>query len=135
MSPAVATKPVNAMSIDVEDYFQVSAFEGHIDRADWNDFPCRVEMNTRRAMELFADASVKATFFMLGWVAERYPKLVKDIVAEGHELASHGYQHTRVTQQTPDMFREDVINQGVVGGYFWGCYSWLPCCQLFHWAR
>ena len=109
MSPAVATKPVNAMSIDVEDYFQVSAFEGHIDRADWNDFPCRVEMNTRRAMELFADASVKATFFMLGWVAERYPKLVKDIVAEGHELASHGYQHTRVTQQTPDMFREDVI--------------------------
>ncbi|MGA7799187.1 MAG: XrtA system polysaccharide deacetylase [Gammaproteobacteria bacterium] len=101
--------PVNAMTVDVEDYFQVSAFEGAISRADWDNLPCRVERNTDRILELFAEHGVQATFFTLGWVAQRYPHLVRRIVAEGHELASHGLSHVRVTQQTAAQFREDVI--------------------------
>ena len=99
----------NAMTVDVEDYLHVSAFEKHIRRQDWEALPCRVERNTDRVLALFADHGVKATFFMLGWVAERYPDLVRRIVAAGHELASHGYSHVRVTQQTPDEFRDDVV--------------------------
>ena len=99
----------NAMTVDVEDYLHVSAFEKHIRRGDWEMFPCRVERNTDRVLELFADHGVKATFFMLGWVAERYPDLIHRIVAAGHELASHGYSHVRVTQQTPQEFRDDVV--------------------------
>jgi len=98
----------NAMTVDVEDYFQVSAFEGYIDRREWDSFPCRVEHNTDRILALFADSGVQATFFTLGWVAERYPSLVKRIVAGGHELASHGYSHVRVNRQQPAEFREDV---------------------------
>ena len=89
------------MTVDVEDYFQVSAFEGCIDRSQWEQLPCRVEGNTERILELFDEAGVKATFFTLGWVAERYPNLIRRIVAEGHELASHGYSHVRVTLQQP----------------------------------
>ena len=89
-----ATGIVNAMSVDVEDYFQVSAFENTINSKDWDRLPCRVEGNTNRILELFAEHDVKATFFMLGWVAERYPGLVRRIVDSGHELASHGYTHT-----------------------------------------
>lgn len=100
--------PVNAMTVDVEDYFQVSAFEPYIARSDWDRWPQRVERNTERVLDLFAGQSVKATFFMLGWVAERYPALVQRIVSEGHELASHGYQHTRVTQQSPAEFQADI---------------------------
>lgn len=99
---------VNAMTVDVEDYFQVSAFERYIPRAEWDRLPCRVERNTDRILGLFAENGVKATFFTLGWVAERYPGLVRRIVADGHELACHGYSHVRVTQQTPAEFREDV---------------------------
>jgi polysaccharide deacetylase family protein (PEP-CTERM system associated) len=99
---------INAMTVDVEDYFQVSAFERHISRSDWDRLPCRVERNTERILSLFADKQIKATFFTLGWVAERYPKLIKSIVAEGHELACHGYSHVRVTTQSPVEFREDV---------------------------
>ena len=99
----------NAMTVDVEDYLHVSAFEKHIRRQDWEALPCRVEGNTDRVLKLFDDHHVKATFFMLGWVAERYPGLVRRIVAGGHELASHGYSHVRVTQQTPSEFREDVV--------------------------
>ncbi len=99
----------NAMTVDVEDYFQVSAFEKHIDRADWDRLPHRVEQNTHRILDLFNEHDVKATFFTLGWVAERYPDLIKRMVNEGHELASHGYSHVRVTQQTPAEFRADVI--------------------------
>jgi len=98
----------NAMTVDVEDYFQVSAFEGHIDRAQWDTLPCRVETNTDRILALFEAAGVRATFFTLGWVAERYPALVQRIVDGGHELASHGYSHIRVTQQLPAEFRADV---------------------------
>ncbi|MDT4290603.1 DUF3473 domain-containing protein [Methylomonas sp. MO1] len=99
---------VNAMTVDVEDYFQVSAFEANIQRSQWDALPHRVEQNTQRILDLFEQHQVKATFFTLGWVAERYPQLVRRIVDEGHELASHGYQHTRVTEQTPEQFREDL---------------------------
>lgn len=96
------------MTVDVEDYFQVSAFEKTVDRSDWGTIACRVEDNTNRIIDMFAEHNVKATFFMLAWVAERYPNLVKRIVDEGHELASHGYEHIRATQQTPEQFRVDV---------------------------
>ncbi len=100
--------PVNALSVDVEDYFQVSAFEPHIPRSDWDRWPQRVQANTERVLALFDEAGVKATFFTLGWVAERYPGLIRAIVAAGHELACHGYDHRRVTDQTPEAFRADV---------------------------
>lgn len=104
-----AIDPVNAMTVDVEDYFQVSAFEPYIARDSWDQRPQRVEHNTNRILDLFAAQGVKATFFTLGWVAERHPALIHRIVADGHELASHGYSHIRATQQTPAEFREDVI--------------------------
>lgn len=99
---------VNAMTVDVEDYFQVSAFEPVVRREDWDRHEWRVERNTERILEMFAAHGVHATFFMLGCVAERHPALVRRIVAQGHELASHGFQHVRVTQQNPVEFRADV---------------------------
>jgi polysaccharide deacetylase family protein (PEP-CTERM system associated) len=100
--------PVNAMSVDVEDWFQVSAFERTIARKGWDGLECRVERNVDNILRMFADADVRATFFTLGWIAERYPQVVRAIVAQGHELASHGYSHVRATQQSPLEFREDV---------------------------
>lgn len=99
----------NAMSVDVEDYFQVSAFEPYVRKQDWESMPCRVEHNVDRILALFGDHGVKATFFTLGWMANRYPSMVRRIVAEGHELASHGWEHVRVINQTPSAFREDVV--------------------------
>jgi polysaccharide deacetylase family protein (PEP-CTERM system associated) len=99
---------VNAMTVDVEDYFQVSAFEPYVDKDGWSQIPRRVESNIDRILQMFDARKVKATFFTLGWVAERHPEMVKRIVREGHELASHGWEHVRVTQQTPLEFREDV---------------------------
>lgn len=99
---------INAMTVDVEDYFQVSAFEPYIAKGLWDSLPHRVAQNTHRILDVFAEQNVKATFFTLGWVAERYPDLIKRIVAEGHELACHGYEHIRVTEQTPEQFRADV---------------------------
>src|SRR5690606_6347970 len=96
------------LTIDVEDYFQVSAFEHRISRADWSDIAPRVEASTERLLELFATAGVRGTFFVLGWVAERFPQLVAKIAAAGHELASHGYWHQLVYNITPDAFREDL---------------------------
>ncbi len=101
-------RPVNAMTVDVEDYFQVSAFEPHVRREHWERLPRRVGANTHRVLDLFAEAGIAATFFTLGWVAERHPALVRRIVAEGHELASHGWEHVRVIHQTPAQFRADV---------------------------
>ncbi|MCC6531321.1 MAG: DUF3473 domain-containing protein [Burkholderiales bacterium] len=98
----------NAMTIDVEDYFQVSAFERHIPRSAWDDMPCRVERNLHVILELLARYDAKATFFTLGWIAERYPALVRTIVSSGHELASHGFSHGRAHEQTPQEFSEDV---------------------------
>ncbi len=99
----------NAMTVDVEDYFQVSAFERYIDRNDWDAQPCRVERNVDRILALFDQHDVKSTFFTLGWVAERYPGLVRRMSEQGHEVASHGWSHVRVTQQNPAEFREDVV--------------------------
>ncbi|PZU14178.1 MAG: polysaccharide deacetylase family protein [Sphingobium sp.] len=98
----------NALSVDVEDWFQVGAFERTIDRADWDGLTHRVEGNTGAVLDLFAQANVKATFFTLGWVAERYPALMRQIVEQGHEVASHGYDHARVFTFTPEEFRADL---------------------------
>ncbi len=98
----------NAMSIDVEDYFQVSAFAPHIPRAQWNTLPCRVERNVDLILGLLDETGSKATFFTLGWIAERYPQVVRRIVDTGHELASHGYGHERASDLTPAAFREDI---------------------------
>mgnify|MGYP000111281043 FL=1 len=98
----------NALTIDVEDYFQVSAFAPYIRRDEWDARPCRVERNVDRILELLAEREVKATFFTLGWVAERYPQLVKRIVQGGHELASHGYGHERASDLDPAAFTDDV---------------------------
>ena len=102
-------KITNAMTVDVEDYFQVSAFEQVIARDQWERVPHRVERNTDRILAIFANRNVKATFFTLGWIAERYPELTRRIVAQGHELASHGYSHIRATQQQPAEFRADIM--------------------------
>lgn len=98
----------NALTIDVEDYFQVSAFAPHIDRANWDTTECRVERNVNRLLDMLARHDTKATFFTLGWLAERYPALVRRIVADGHELASHGYGHERVTDLTEAAFFDDI---------------------------
>lgn len=103
-----SAQPVNAMSIDVEDYFQVSALESQIGRQRWSEWELRVQASTERALAMFDAAGVKATFFTLGWVAEQCPGLVKAIVDGGHELASHGYEHKRATMQTREEFREDI---------------------------
>ena len=105
-----ATSPIiNAMTVDVEDYYQVSAFEPHVRRDEWHSYPSRVERNTDRILALFEAHNVKATFFTLGMIAERFPALIRRIVGAGHELASHGFSHVRVTQQQPHEFREDVL--------------------------
>ena len=98
----------NAMTVDVEDYFQVQAFADVIDRAAWDTIPCRIEANMDRILQQFDAAGTTATFFTLGWIANRYPSVVRRIVAAGHELASHGYGHARADGQTPDEFRADV---------------------------
>jgi polysaccharide deacetylase family protein (PEP-CTERM system associated) len=99
----------NALSVDVEDWFQVGAFETVIDRKDWDSLECRVERNTDTVMALFDEAGVKATFFTLGWVAERYPALIRRIVDAGHEIGSHGFGHDRVFTFTPDQFAADLL--------------------------
>ena len=98
----------NAMTVDVEDYFQVQAFARCIPRAGWDAIPRRVEANTEAILELFDAAGARATFFTLGWIAQRHPALVRRIVAGGHELASHGWDHTRADAQNPVEFRADV---------------------------
>lgn len=108
MRPARAEDFVNALTIDVEDYFQVSALAPHIPRSEWSQVPGRVEPNVERILELLCENGARATFFTLGWVAERYPRLVRAIVDEGHELASHGYGHHRVSDQSPEAFRADI---------------------------
>ncbi len=112
-SPIVKTETangsiVNAMSVDIEDWFQVGAFETVIDPSDWDTLECRVERNARAVLSLFDRAGVKATFFTLGWVAERYPALMRSIVEQGHELASHGYGHERVFTLTPQQFSANI---------------------------
>ncbi|MGK0299018.1 MAG: polysaccharide deacetylase family protein (PEP-CTERM system associated) [Gammaproteobacteria bacterium] len=98
----------NAMTVDVEDYFQVSAFEKHISRDTWDNIPRRVETNTDLILSLFDEHQVKATFFTLGWIAERHPVMLRKISDAGHEIASHGYEHIRVTQHDRNLFRQDI---------------------------
>jgi polysaccharide deacetylase family protein (PEP-CTERM system associated) len=99
---------VNALTIDVEDYFQVSAFDGVVPRHQWDRLESRVCANTNRLLKILDDCGVRGTFFVLGWVGERFPHLVREIAALGHEVASHGYAHRLVYDQTPAAFREDV---------------------------
>ncbi|HMQ56484.1 MAG TPA: DUF3473 domain-containing protein [Anaerolineae bacterium] len=99
---------LNALTIDVEEHFQVHAFETVVDRAAWDHYPSRVEANTRRILRLLAEHNVRATFFVLGWVADRYPQLVKDIAMAGHEIGTHGYWHELIYRQTPDEFAADL---------------------------
>jgi len=106
--PEVPGTITNAFTVDVEDYFQVSALAPHIDRATWDERPCRVERNVGRLLDLLARNGAHATFFTLGWIAKRYPQLVREIVAAGHELASHGFDHLRASDQGAVAFRQDV---------------------------
>jgi len=99
----------HAMTVDVEDYFHVAAFKDVIDVNSWHEWPCRVEQNTEKLLALFDQAGIKITFFILGWVAERYPNLVKAIQAAGHEIASHGYSHQLIYSQTPEVFKQETL--------------------------
>jgi len=99
---------INALSFDIEDYFQVSAFESVVCRSEWDKYPSRVVDNTRKIIALLNKHQVQATFFVLGWVADHFPDLVQEISAAGHELATHGYWHRLVYQQTPGEFEEDL---------------------------
>jgi len=110
LTNALTNPLTNALTIDVEDYFQVSAFAPYIRREEWNERECRVERNVGRILEMLAEHDTRATFFTLGWIAERYPQLVRDIVAQGHELASHGYGHERASDLTEAAFRSDVTH-------------------------
>ena len=110
----------NAMTVDVEDYFQVQAFANYIKRESWDKLPSRVERNTKRILEQFKRMNIHATFFVLGWVAERYPSIISQIVEEGHEIASHGYGHELVSDLTPEQFRVDLVRakkiiEGIAG--------------------
>lgn len=119
-------KPSSALTVDVEDYFHVAAFEKIIKPNDWSGMPVRVETNTYKLLQLFEQHNAQATFFLLGWVAKRYPGLVRDIVGAGHEVASHGFNHTKATLQSREQFAQDVrdtkalledITGKVVNGY------------------
>lgn len=99
----------HAMTVDVEDYYHVAAFSNVINPQDWDKWPSRVEANTYRLLQLFDDAKIKITFFILGWVAERHPDLVKNIHERGHEIASHGYSHQLIYKQTPAIFRAETL--------------------------
>ncbi len=108
MGPSNSALLRNAMTIDVEDYFQVSALAPYIDRSDWDSRECRIERNIESILSLLAQHGTKATFFTLGWIAKRYPQVVRAIVEQGHELASHGYGHERVTSLSAKAFSADV---------------------------
>lgn len=123
---------INAMTVDVEDWFHVAAFFDHIGRNDWSTLEYRAEANTDRVLELFEQAGIKGTFFVLGWVTERSPELVRRIHAAGHEVACHGWSHEFVYRQTPEVFRDETRRSkrmledalGVqIGGYRASTYS------------
>lgn len=107
-APESGARMRNAFSVDVEDYFQVEAFRGVVDRSSWDARPARVEACTERVLGILESAGVRGTFFVLGWVAERYPELVRSIQTAGHEIASHGFAHETARSQTRKAFRDDV---------------------------
>jgi len=126
---------MNAMTVDVEDYFHVSAFESVVSPKDWDSYDSRVCRNTDRLLEIFDHAQVRATFFVLGWVAERFPDLVRRIASAGHEIASHGYAHRLIYDQTPQEFRSDLrrsrdaltaAHRGPINGYRAPSFSVTP---------
>ncbi|CAN5897621.1 DUF3473 domain-containing protein [soil metagenome] len=126
---------VHHFTVDVEEYFQVSALEGVVSRADWDAMPSRVVNSTRCLMELLARRGARATCFVLGWIAERHPDLIRELAAAGHEIASHGWDHRRVTTQTRDEFRDSVrrtktLLEDLTGEGVWGyrapSYSIVP---------
>jgi polysaccharide deacetylase family protein (PEP-CTERM system associated) len=132
-APGAAVR--NAMSVDVEDYFHVSVFDGIVPRSAWAGMESRVEANTRRLLDIFDEFGVRATFFVLGWVAERHPQIVRDIAGRGHEVASHGHAHRLVYDQTRAAFRDDVrrakhlledVGGVEVGGYRAPSFSITP---------
>lgn len=123
---------MNALTVDVEDYFHVSAFAACIDQGDWDSYSSRVERNTQRLLDLFEQNRIRATFFVLGWVADRERKLIEEIHRRGHEVACHGYSHQLVYNQTPEVFREETLRskallediiQAPVNGYRAASYS------------
>ncbi|WP_374942825.1 XrtA system polysaccharide deacetylase [Sphingomonas sp.] len=107
-APVQKSRILNGMSVDIEEWFQVGAFERVIDKRDWNGLDSRVADNTATVLDLFAETGTHATFFTLGWVAERHPALIRRIVGEGHEIASHGWDHQRVFTMDPAAFRADL---------------------------
>lgn len=128
----MAVTNANALTVDVEDYFHVAALAGAISRDDWSRIEPRVDANTRRLLDMFDGVNLKATFFVLGWVAERFPQLVRDIHARGHEVACHGLSHKLIYEQTPDEFRSETLRSkalleqqigGPVRGYRAASYS------------
>ncbi len=104
----MAERITNAFTCDVEDYFQVSALAPHFPRHTWENVPCRVERNVERILQMLDDHGARGTFFTLGWIAERFPQLVRRIAAAGHEVASHGYAHERASALTPEAFKADI---------------------------
>ncbi|CCI37391.1 XrtA system polysaccharide deacetylase [Microcystis aeruginosa] len=113
---------LNALTFDVEDYFQVESFTDIVSREDWSQYPIRVVENTQRILNLLREYKTHATFFVLGWVADRYPELVQEIAADGHEIATHGYWHQLIYRQTPEEFATDLENsleaiQKALGSY------------------
>jgi polysaccharide deacetylase family protein (PEP-CTERM system associated) len=108
-APAMPQRPRLALTVDVEEYFQVWAFAGVVPRAAWESLPSRVEYATRRALDLLDEHAAQATFFTLGWIVRRFPKLVREIAARGHEVASHGLDHAKVVDQSAEEFRADAL--------------------------
>jgi polysaccharide deacetylase family protein (PEP-CTERM system associated) len=107
-SGSQVVKPGHVLSVDVEDYFQVEAFADRVSRDSWDSWPCRVDANTRRVLDLFDEHGAKGTFFFVGWVAERFPQLVREVRSRGHELACHSYWHRTIYSLTPEEFRDDT---------------------------
>jgi len=127
--------PVHIFTVDVEEYFQVHAFDGYIHPGEWDALPARVHKATPRLLDLLAERGFRATFFVLGWVAERNPEVVRRIATAGHEIASHGWSHRRITDLTPEEFRREVrdskrlleeITGRAVRGYRAPSYSLVP---------
>src|SRR5262249_38059356 len=104
----IANDPVNALTVDVEDYYQVESFADVVSRLDWTRWESRIERNTYHLLDMFARHNTRATFFILGWIAERYPHLAREILSAGHEIACHSYDHQFILNQTPKAFRTDV---------------------------
>ena len=99
----------NAMTVDVEDYYHVSAFAKNISVSDWDKYESRVDGNTKKLLEIFSNHNIKSTFFILGWVAEKNPELIRQISKEGHEIACHGYSHQLIYNQTKKIFKEETL--------------------------